>query len=168
MEVIANTTIISYFAAVGQLGLLRDVLGRMFLSTEVYAEIQDGLAADSDFYAGIDHHIHPFTADGWPRLTMLEGDDELRLFGEVPDALHRAEASCLAVATHRGWALLTEDARARKAAHNWNVMVSGTLGVLVQAVRRGLLTLDDAGALLAEMIAAGYRSPYASLAQLVG
>jgi len=31
-----------------------------------------------------------------------------------------------------------------------------------------LLTLDDADALLAEMIAAGYRSPYGSLALLVG
>jgi predicted nucleic acid-binding protein len=45
MEVIANTTIVSNFAAVGQLGLLRDVLGRVFISTEVYAEIQDGLRA---------------------------------------------------------------------------------------------------------------------------
>ena len=31
-----------------------------------------------------------------------------------------------------------------------------------------MLTLDDADALLAEMIAAGYRSPYGSLALLVG
>jgi predicted nucleic acid-binding protein len=167
MEVIANTTIISNFAAVGRLGLLCDVLERVFISTEIYAEIQDGLAGDSAFYEGIEHHIHPFAADGWLRLTALEGDDELRLFGELPDALHRAEASCLAIAAHRGWALLTDDARARKAAHNWNVVVSGTLGVLVQAVRRGLLTLEDADALLAEMIAAGYRSPYGSLAQLV-
>jgi len=91
----------------------------------------------------------------------------LRLFGQLPDALHQAEASCLVIAVHRGWALLTDDARARKAARNWNIVVSGTLGVLVQAVRRGLLTMEDADALLAEMIAAGYRSPYGSLAQLV-
>jgi len=168
MEVIANTTIISNFASVGRLALLRDVVGRVFLSTEVYAEIQDGLATDSDFYAGIEQHIHPFAPDGWLRMTTLEGDEELRLFWELPDALHRGEASCLAVAAHRGWALLTDDSRARKAARNMNVVVSGTLGVLVQAVRRGLLTSDDADALLAEMLAAGYRSPYGSLAQLVG
>jgi predicted nucleic acid-binding protein len=61
MEVIANTTIISNFAAVGQLGLLRDVPGRVFISTEVYAEIQDGLAADSGFYAGIGAACSPWT-----------------------------------------------------------------------------------------------------------
>jgi predicted nucleic acid-binding protein len=101
MEVIANTTIISNFAVAGRLDLLHQVLGRVFISTEVYAEIQDGLSADSVFYVGIEHHIHPFAPDGWLRLTTLEGDAELRLFGELPDALHRGEASCLAVAAHR-------------------------------------------------------------------
>jgi len=52
----------------------------------------------------IERHIHPFAPDGWLRLTTLEGDDELRLFGELPDALHRAEASCLAIAVAGdGW-----------------------------------------------------------------
>jgi predicted nucleic acid-binding protein len=63
--------------------------------------------------------------------------------------------------------LLTDDARARRTARDLNVVVSGTLGLLVQAVRRGLLTLEDGDALLSELIAAGYRSPSGNLAQLM-
>jgi len=48
-------------------------------------------------------------------------DEELRLFGQLPEALHRGEDSCLAIAAKRGWAFLTHDARARKAAQELKV-----------------------------------------------
>jgi len=64
MNVIANTTIISNFAAVGRLDILRDLLGQVYITTDVYAEIQDGLIEGYDFYAGIESHIHPLSLDG--------------------------------------------------------------------------------------------------------
>ena len=50
MKVICNTTVISNFAAVNALAILRDVVRELHISTEVYAEIQDGLADGCDFY----------------------------------------------------------------------------------------------------------------------
>ncbi len=44
MTVIANTTIISNFASVGRLDILKDLLGQLYITTEVYAEIQEGAA----------------------------------------------------------------------------------------------------------------------------
>jgi predicted nucleic acid-binding protein len=41
--------------------------------------------------------------------------------------------------------------------------VSGTLGVLVQAIKRGIVTVEAGDDLLREMINRGYRSPHASL-----
>ncbi len=49
MNVIANTTIISNFAAMGRLDILRDLLGQLYITTDVYAEIQDGLIEGYDF-----------------------------------------------------------------------------------------------------------------------
>ena len=167
MKVIANTTILSNFAAAGRLDVLRRLLGELHISTDVYAEIQDGLAEGFPFYAGLDAQIHPFAADGWLRLTSPEGDDELSLLNRFPASLHRGEASCLAIAAHRGWAFLTDDARARKAAQELNVTLSGTLGLLAQAVKTSILSLDEADALLTRMIQAGYRSPVAGLAELL-
>lgn len=127
MNVIANTTIISDFASVGRLDILRDLLGQLFITTEVYAEIQDGLAEGYEFYVGIESHMNPLTPDGWLQLTSLQDEEELRLFSNMPAALHRGEASCLAVALRRGMAFLSDDARARAAARDMQVKVSGTL-----------------------------------------
>ena len=164
MGLIANTTVISNFAAVGHLDLLRQLLGEVYLATEVYAEIQDGLAEGNDFYAGIETHVHPLTPQGWLRLTSLEGDAELLVFGQLTESLHRGEAASLAIATQRGWAFFTDDARARKIGRDLKVTISGTLGLLVQAVKRQLLSLDEANALLAQMMRAGYYAPTTDLA----
>ncbi len=165
MNVIANTTIISNFAAVGRLDVLRNLLGRLYITTDVFAEIQDGMAEGYDFYAGIESQIHPLPPDGWLHLTSLDGDEELRFFSRLPSALNRGEASCLAVASLRGWAFLTDDARARAAARECKVLVSGTLGILSKAVETELLSMDQADMLLNGMIQAGY-PPYSSLVEL--
>jgi predicted nucleic acid-binding protein len=47
------------------------------------------------------------------------------------------------------------------------IVVSGTLGVLVQAVERGILMIEEGDKLLRAMIARGYRSPYSSLQPLL-
>ena len=167
MKVIANTTAISNFASVGRLDLLQALLGEVFISSGVYDEIQDGLQEGYDFYSDLEGLIYPFTEEGWLRLTSLEGEDELKLYGSLPKQLHWGEASCLAIARHRGWALLTDDKKARKVAREWGITLSGTLGVLVQAVQAGLLTVDEGNGLLREMIAKGYRSPYADLRLLL-
>ena len=167
MKAISNTTVISNLAAVGRLDLLHDLLGEVYISTDVYAEIQDGLAEGCDFYTDIESHVYPLSPNGWLHLTALSGDDELRLFGQLPPTLHRGEASCLAIAVQRGWAFLTDDARARNIAREHRVVLSGTLGVLTQAIRTGLLSMDEANQLLAQIIQAGYHSPCDNLAELL-
>lgn len=114
--IIANTTVISNFASVGRLDLLHSLLGSLHISTDVLAELQDGIAEGINYYRDLDRHIHPFTEDGWLRLTGLLNDEELRLFHDLPSGLHRGEASSLAIAYVRGWLFLTDDAKARKSA----------------------------------------------------
>ena len=167
MKVICNTTVISNFAAVNALAILRDVVRELHISTEVYAEIQDGLADGCDFYEGLDAQIYPIAPDGWLHLTAFENDAELRLYGQLPTALHRGEASSLAIAAQREWAFLSDDDRARKTARQLGVPVSGTLGVLAQAVEFQHVSLTAADDLLTKMIAAGYRSPLRSVTELL-
>lgn len=167
MNVIANTTVISNFASIGRLDLLPQLLGEVYLSTEVYAEIQDGLAEGHTFYAGIETHVHPLTPQGWLRLTALDSDAELRLFGQLLESLHRGEAASLAIAAQRRWAFFTDDARARQIGRDLHVPISGTLGVLLQVVKAQFLSLAEANVLLDRMICAGYRSPYTDLVELI-
>jgi len=166
VETIANTTVLSNFACVGRLDLLQRLLDHLYISGEVYEEIQDGLEAGYEFYEGIDEFIYPFVETGWLRLVSME-EAEFRHFRELPAQLHAGEASCLAIAYERGWALLTDDQRARKAARKLRVELSGTLGILVRAVEAGLIALDEGDILLQKMIERGYRSPYGSLRLLL-
>jgi len=151
---------------VGRLDLIKRLHGRLYITNEVYEEILEGLDEGNDFYAGIDAQISHFSEDGWTELVSMVAE-ELRLFRSLPLRLNRGEASCLAVARHRTWASLTDDKLARETARAWEITVSGTLRTLVQAARQGLLTAEERDALLQQMIARGYRSPYNSLQQLL-
>jgi predicted nucleic acid-binding protein len=167
MSVIANITVISNFASINQLDLLRRLFGALYISTEVYEEIRIGLEEGYQFHAGIDQMIHPFVHDGWIRLTSMADQAEIALYGELPSRLHRGEASCLVIARHRGWMLLTDDRAARDEGNHLGIMVSGSVGCLVLAVERGLWTLEQANVWLGEMIRQGYRSPINDLTSLL-
>jgi len=167
MSVITNTTVLSNFASIDQLDLLHRLYGTLYISTEVYEEIQTGLEEGYLFYRGLDTLVFPLADEGWIQLTNMADAQELRLFGTLPARLHRGEASCLAIAHHRGWMLLTDDRDARAAALQLGIRVSGSLGILVLAIERGLCTLPQANAWLQAMIQQGYYSPVTDLAALL-
>lgn len=167
MSVITNTTIISNFASINQLSILKQLFNTIYISVEVYEEIQAGLEEGYQFYSSIDQNIHPFMSQGWIHLISMRDDEELLLFNQLPRTLHRGEASCLSIAHNRGWLFLTDDGAARKAATNLGIGVSGTLGCLVLSVERNLYPLEQANGWLAEMIRLGYRSPVTDLAGLL-
>lgn len=168
MNTITNTTVLSNFAAIGQLKLLRQLFPELYLPTEVYEEINTGLADGYEFYTSLVGLIHPFNPDGWLKLATFSNDAELKDLAKLPTTLHAGECACLVIARHRGWLLLTDDRAARRQAVRWEIRLSGTLGCLVLAVERSHCTLTEANAHLHQMIQAGYRSPYTELLPLLG
>jgi predicted nucleic acid-binding protein len=167
VTVVADTSVLSNFAGAGQLDLLRQLFGALYLPTEVLEEIRDGLQEGYRFYEGLEEQVHPLAEDGWLRLTGLRDEQELRAFGAVPRSLHGGEAACLAIALRRGWVVLTDDRAARGEAERLGLPVSGTVGCLVLAVERGLCSVEQANGWLEAMIAVGYRSPVTDLTTLV-
>ena len=74
----------------------------------------------------------------------------------------------LAIAKHRGWRFLTDDLAARRYAHQLGIEFIGTVGVLIQLLKRGNLHLDEANLLLTQMMdKARYHSPVADLSGLI-
>lgn len=167
MSIISNTTVLSNFAVIDALDKLRGLYGEVYLSTEVYKEIERGLEEGYTFYSGIHKVLHPAREDGWLRLTGLSDDREIELFSGMPGRLHAGEASCLAIAQHRGWLLLTDDKAARRHAVDRKVPVSGTLGCLILGIERELWSLGEANECLARIIVSGFRSPVEDLSVLV-
>jgi hypothetical protein len=166
MSVISNTTVISNFARIGELALLRRLFGLLYLPTEVLAEIQEAQSEGYTFFDGIEQQIAPFVPDGWLHL-VSQTEEELRRFGAMPSRLHRGERACLAIASQRSWLVLTDDRSARVEAQRQGVTISGSIGCLVLCVERKIATLDQANGWLATMSAQGYHAPLTDIAVLI-
>lgn len=121
MSTLSNTTVLSNFACIEKLDLLRQLYGKLFISVEVYDEIQNGLEEGYAFYAPLKQQIYPASESGWIQMTSMNAEEELRLFLDFPPKLHQGEASSLAIASHRDWFLLTDDLDARKTARTLGV-----------------------------------------------
>jgi predicted nucleic acid-binding protein len=62
VKTLTNTTVVSNFAAVGRLDLLKQVHRRLYLPTQVYEEILDGLEEGYEFYTAIEGQIYPLSS----------------------------------------------------------------------------------------------------------
>ena len=167
MSVIANTTVMSNFACINELDILRQLYGSLYISIQVYEEIQTGLEEGYSFYDNLENHIAPFNKSGWIKLTSMIDDQEFRLFKELPSRLHPGETSSLAIAYHRKWLFLTDDMAARKQTKRLGIRLSGSLGCLVLAIERKICTLGQGNYWLNEMIEQDYKSPVNDLSQLM-
>jgi predicted nucleic acid-binding protein len=152
-----DNTVLSNLALVGQSDLAFHLWAeRVSTTREVLQEYQ--VAAQ----AGL------LPAHAWSDLPVIDMTPQESAWAEtLSKRLGAGERSCLAVAHSRGGLVVSDDADARDAAQRWGIPVTGTLGVLALAVRREVLTLPEANLLLAEMIAAGYRTPLEILDSLV-
>ena len=117
MNILINSTVLSNFAAVGRLMVLRNLYGTLYLAEAVYEEAQNGLEQGYTFLAGLDEHIFPFHPNGWLHLVNLEGEDELTCYKHVPSKIHRGEAVSLAIAAHRTSFEAKERQKIRQRAH---------------------------------------------------
>jgi predicted nucleic acid-binding protein len=168
MSIIANTTILSNFAAIERFDLLRLIYTQLYISTDVYAEIEEGALAGYNYLAELERHVQPFASDGWIVLTSPSTPDEIARMVALPTQLHRGEASSLAIAAERGWLFLTDDRSARRVAQAQGVRISGTLGCLLRGIQQQHWSIEATNQWLALMIAEGYRSPVDDLQLLIG
>jgi predicted nucleic acid-binding protein len=153
--ILLDTTVLSNFAHIERLDLLRLALPDAATTPHVVAELERGLAAG---------YLPPCDWE-WLELVELTPLEEASLV-HVRLVLGGGEASCISVALTRKAGLFSDDLDARRYARRHGIRVSGTLGVLSLLVEREYLTLAEADGCLLEMIAHGYRSPVRSLADL--
>ena len=116
------------------------------------------LSVQEEYVAGTASGL--LSADAWIELPVVTlTPEEIAFAARLSPRLGAGERTCLAVATHRTGLLVSDDLDARRAAREHDVPTTGTLGILIRCVQLGHLARGQANALLAEMIALGYRSP---------
>ena len=163
MSQLANNTVLSNFAAIGRLGILRQLFGVLHLPEEVRLEVWAGVEAGYEFQR--DTLAATSGEEAWLAVVHLTVA-ERALADELTGLLHYGECAAIAICQHRDWVFLSDDDRARRRAVELGVRVSGSIGALRVAVERGLLSSPEADGLLAGMVAFGYRSPVDALSEL--
>lgn len=158
VPLILDTTVLSNFALVGKLVLLRQILEGLspLITSQVQAEFRQGekkgLFRDTDI--------------GWIEV-VRPSRKESQLALAFRSFLGKGEASCMSIALERGFHLATDDMKAREVARRLGIPVTGTLGILGDAVREGLLSFKEGDSILEAMREQGYFSPVASLKELL-
>lgn len=134
MAVVSDTSPLRYFVVTGYVELLRKVLGPIIIPELVWAELTHPSAPQS---------VRNFFASPTEWITVQNPTSE-SLLG---DALDPGESAAISLALEIGATLLIDERRGRQEASRLGVAVTGGLGVLQEAHRRGFLP-DPEAALL--------------------
>ena len=162
-EILFDTCVLSNFALAGALGILEGLYRNKayiidIVSIEILRGIQSGLAQLET--------IPKAVQAGWLKETGLRSGMERGLFETLSVSLGLGEASSIAIAKRRGFRFASDDRVARAEAVRLGVPLTGTVGILVKAVRGGVCDLRTADAYLGKMIKAGFFSPVRSVREI--
>ena len=152
--VILDNTVLSNFALVQRIDLV----------TAIWQNCATTLDAWNEFMAGVT--LKRLPARTWKGLHVVElSPKEIEFQHHLP-SLGRGEGTCLAVAYNCKAILATDDQKARRVGLHWGLDITGTLGLLLFAIRIDYIDLATANTLLQKMIAAGYHSPVEDLGEI--
>jgi predicted nucleic acid-binding protein len=128
-EVISDTSPLQYLHQLGLLDLLPRLVGHITVPQAVVDELEAGRA--------LGHNLPDVTSLGWVGVRSPTSTQQ----AASPD-LGRGETEVLALALELhtdGAVVIIDDAKAREAAGRLGLNLTGTLGVLLDAKRAGLI-----------------------------
>jgi predicted nucleic acid-binding protein len=140
---VADTGPIIAFARIGRLDLLRQVVGELVIPPAVYEE----LTGRGHERPGAAEVIH----GEWIQRRMVR---DQAMIAQLPPILHAGEREAIVLAEELQAQLLIDEQRGRNIATARGITVLGSLRILIEAKRRGLI--DRAQPSLEAMLSAGY------------
>ena len=148
--IVSDATPLIYLAKAGKIGLLRTVFGRVYIPEEVKVEVVDRgkQLGEADSYI-VERAIND--DDGWLKVLSVE-------VLETPIRLEPGETAVLSLAKKRGLReVLVDEVSARAAARLLDLTPRGTIFVLLRALEKKEMNLDEFLRVLNQMIGEGFR-----------
>ena len=126
-EIICNATPLIAFAKIGQLSLMKKVVGKMVIPGAVAHEITNytgGMAGKIDL-----------PQESWIQVESLQSDEQMQLLLPILD---RGEAEVIALTLEKRASLvLIDELTGRKVAESLQLKVTGSVGLLIRAKEQG-------------------------------
>ncbi|MCJ7609714.1 hypothetical protein MUP00_08625 [Candidatus Bathyarchaeota archaeon] len=148
--IVSDATPLIYLAKAGKIGLLRTVFGRVYIPEEVKVEVVDrgNQLGEADSYI-VERAIND--DDGWLKVLSVE-------VLETPIRLEPGEAAVLSLAKKLGLReVLMDEVSARATARLLDWTPRGTIFVLLRALEKKEMNLDEFLRVLNQMIGEGFR-----------
>lgn len=139
--VVADASVLIVLAKTEKLEVLKEVYGQVVIGPIVKREVlEQGKAIAAP---GVER-IEKAVEDGWIGLVRLTAKEESLMRRIVRTSrLHEGEAESLAMASSRSLMVIVDDKEARAVAATMRLEFLGTAGVLLEALLRGVLTLEE-------------------------
>jgi hypothetical protein len=140
--IVSDSTPLIYLAKLGSLVLLQKLFKEVRVPDKVMAEVMRGKHLGFED-AGV---VEKAKEEGWIKIIELSGGQALesRKLCQTFHDLSKADAAALILAKNLRAPLCVDDSRAVKAAEVLGLRHTGTLGVVLLSVKRGLLKGGEA------------------------
>jgi len=163
-DVIFNNCVLSNFALSDALNILTTLYSNASYITDfVSAENTRGILKGYKELVRIREAVR----DDRLKEITLKSKAEKALFESLSVSIGFGEASSIAVAKTRGFVFACDDRVARREAGLLGVKLTGTIGILVKAVRKNIINSHHADEILNRMIAYGFYSPVDSIKEIL-
>ncbi len=159
-EIIFDNCVLSNFALSDSLTIIKSLYAN-------HAYITDFVMAENikGFHKGYTRlsKIRDALREGWLKEAALETMAEIALFETLSVSLGSGESSSIAVSKTRGLIFACDDKAARKQASLLGVKLTGTIGILIRAIREKIVERKQANGILGYMIDQGFYAPFRSI-----
>jgi predicted nucleic acid-binding protein len=163
-DVIFDNCVLSNFALSGSLSIIKRLYANTVYATDfAVAENMKGLLKG---YAGL-MAVREAIKEGWLKEITLETEDEKSLFESLSVSMGLGEASSIAVAKTRVFVFACDDRVARREAGFLGVELTGTIGIIMKAVKKKVVAPKEADSILRRMIAHGFYSLVNSIKEVL-
>jgi len=162
--VVLDASVVINLIHVGRLDLLGKIEGYEFVVPEQVIALEVTYPEQAKL-------LSEALAAGWVRGVESADTVEMALYAELSGVMGKGEAACLAMAAHRGWLVACDEGgrfRREAEARIGRGRIVNTPGIIVLAIRRGLLTVEDADAIKSVLEQQRYKMGFRSFRDLLG
>lgn len=162
LDVCTDACVLINFAHVSRLDLLGQIQDMIFHAPqEVLNEVSE---------PGQMRKVEEAVENGVLHRLKITAVEELQSVAEYIEQFGKGESACLAVAIHRQWVVATDETKDRRLSReiaSKRIKLINTPGILLKAVRQGLLSVQAADLIKAELEANRFKMSFKSFHELV-
>jgi len=166
LPIVSDTSPLIWLSKMGKLDLLKKLFGEVVIPEEVFKESVDRGLREGFSDALI---IKECFDQGWIRVSKLN-EKEVKLSQKIVEhafEIHLGEAQAIILAREMGVLLLMDESSGRAFAETWGLKVKGTVYVIMEALRKELLSRDEAKEATLQLTSKGFRIEPGLLARIL-